>query len=246
MISAICLVTLVPNEIYLDFLNKFKNYDIYVIIDDNTFNTATVKIKYPKINFIQLDNNKCTVSGYTNLNFITLNKPVCGWCKSLYFFSYINTIYDFVWFIEDDIFFYDETTLINIDNTYVKEDLLCNSSFEEANLNEWLWNRIHINLTPPYYCGMMCITRFSIRMLDSIKDYASKNNSLFFLEALYPTIAIKYNLSYISNPTEFLTVVYKHDRNHEYDITMLNKTNLYHPMKKMENHIKTRIFMLHN
>ena len=105
MISAICLVTLVPNEIYLDFLNKFKNYDIYVIIDDNTFNTATVKIKYPKINFIQLDNNKCTVSGYTNLYFITLNKPVYKWCKSLYFFSYINTIYDFVWFIEDDIFF---------------------------------------------------------------------------------------------------------------------------------------------
>ena len=81
-------------------------------------------------------------------------------------------------------------------------------------------------------------------MLDSIKDYASKNNSLFVLEALYPTMAIKYNLSYISNPPEFLTVVYKHDRNHEYDITMLNKTNLYHPMKKMENHIKTRNYML--
>ena len=95
---------------------------------------------------------------------------------------------------------------------------------------------IKINLQPPYYCGMMCITRFSKNMIDSIKDYASKNNTLFFLEALFPTIAIKYNLKYYINPDEFVTVTHRD----KHDLNMLNKTNLYHPVKNIESHIEMR------
>ena len=41
-------------------------------------------------------------------------------------------------------------------------------------------------------------------MIQSIKEYAAKNNTLFFLEACYPTIAIKNKLTYIKNTQEFL------------------------------------------
>jgi hypothetical protein len=235
-LKAICLITFKPNKIYLDFLNKFNTYDIYIIIDDNENDYSEIKIQYPKINFIQIKNEDCTKTGFTNTSYITIHKPVIGWDKALYFFSYINCIYDYIWFMEDDVYFYNENTLQNIDTKYTDFDLLCNSSFEPAKLNEWLWHMIQINLSPPYYCGMMCITRFSKKMIESIKDYAIKNKTVFFLEALYPTIAIKYNLKYVSNPIEFLTVTHRDN----YDINLLNKDNLYHPIKNIESHIETR------
>lgn len=234
-IKAICLITFEPNKIYLDFLNKFDIYDIYIIIDDNN-NYNEIKLQYPKINFIQIKNEHCLNSGFMNTSYITIRKPIIGWDKALYFFSYINCIYDYIWFIEDDVYFYDESTLLNIDTKYTDFDLLCNSSFEPAKLNEWLWHMIEINLQPPYYCGMMCISRFSKNMLDAIKDYAKKNKTLFFLEALYPTIVVKYNLKYVSNPNEFLTITHRD----KHDINSLNKINLYHPIKNIENHSEAR------
>jgi hypothetical protein len=235
--KALCLITFNPNEIYLDFLNKFINYDIYVIIDDNENNCSEYKTEYNKINFIQINNIDCSNSGFINTSSITINKEITGWDKALYYFSNTNCIYDYVWFLEDDVYFYDETTLNNIDDKYNEEDILCNSSFEEAKLDEWLWNRIEINFPSPYYCGMMCITRFSKNMIQSINDYAKNNNTLFFLEALYPTIAVKNNLKYCINPIEFLTITHRN----VFEIDSLNKINLYHPIKKIESHTEARL-----
>lgn len=77
--------------------------------------------------------------GIKNLNTITLRKEVSGWDKALFFFIYINRNYENIWFIEDDIFIYDENTLRNIDEKNPDADIICNSSFEEAKLDEWLW-----------------------------------------------------------------------------------------------------------
>lgn len=234
--KALCLITFTPNKIYLDFLNNFNDYDIYVIIDDNVNDYSEIITQYSKINFIQIKNDDCLNGGFKSTSYITVKKHVIGWDKALYYFAHINCIYDYVWFMEDDVYFYDENTLTNIDIKYKDHDILCNSSFEEAKLNEWLWHMIKIKLQPPYYCGMMCITRFSKNMIDSIKDYASKNNTLFFLEALFPTIAIKYNLKYYINPDEFVTVTHRD----KHDLNMINKTNLYHPVKNIESHIEMR------
>jgi hypothetical protein len=235
-LKAICLITFKPNKVYLDFLTKFSSYDIYIIIDDNENNYSEIKTQYPKINFVQIQNDDCSKTGFKNVNYIGIKKIISGWDKALYFFSNINCIYDYIWFMEDDVYFYDENALLNIDIKYNDCDLLCNSSFEAAKLNEWLWNMIQINLQKPYYCGMMCIVRFSKNMLESINDYAKKNKTLFFLEALYPTIAVKYNLKYFSNPPEFLTVTHRDKLN----INLLNKDNLYHPIKNIESHLEAR------
>jgi len=72
-------------------------------------------------------------------------------------------------------------------------------------------------------------------MMNCINDYSEKNNALFYLEALFPTIAIKNNLTYIT-PSEFDTVHFRHDFGKE-DI---NKTNLYHPVKDLNSHIHFR------
>jgi len=78
---------------------------------------------------------------------------------------------------------------------------------------------------------MMCCVRLSNNILKCIKDYAEKYKTLFFLEALFPTIAIKNNLKY-SNPSEFDEVTYR-----EFQENNLNKINIFHPVKNLNNHI---------
>ena len=46
--NAICLITFRPSIIWCNYLNKFTNYKIFVIVDDN-------------ITFIQIPNNECAM-----------------------------------------------------------------------------------------------------------------------------------------------------------------------------------------
>jgi hypothetical protein len=229
--NSIFLITLKPNEIMLSFLNDFKKYNIYIIIDDNSVNYGYLNLKYKNIKIIQISNKLCIDSGFINVN--TLGKELTrgfGWDKALYYFS-INKQFEYVWFIEEDVFFNNEETLLNIDAKYLNYDLLCNCSFHESKLNEWMWNRIKINLPYPYYSGMMCACRMSVKMIDCLKLYADKNKTLFFLEAAFPTIA-KFNNLLCCRPDELATVTYRT----VWTINDFNTKNVYHPVKKIHDH----------
>ena len=234
--KSICLITLVPNEIWCDFLNTFTKYVVYVIVDDNNYNLNPFKNKYSNIHFIQISDERCKIHGYIDTSF-TLNKLISGWDKALYYFGVENIVNDFVWFMEDDVFFYSEDTLLRIDEQYKKDDLLSNEICEnkDGNKNSWHWNKIKTRYTPPYYNGMMCIVRFSNTMMKRIHKYATNNHTLFFLEALIPTVAIKNELV-CKHPIEFKNIYYRHTFNTE-DIDMCN---LYHPIKELPKHVQHR------
>jgi len=68
-----------------------------MIVDNNDIKLDEFIIKYKNINFIQIENNKCKLNGYINVNF-TLNKIISGWDKALYYFGIINNNYDYIWF----------------------------------------------------------------------------------------------------------------------------------------------------
>jgi len=233
--KCICLLTYKPHKIWLDFLNDFSEYDIYVIIDDNTINYNNLyNNKYPNISFIQMDNDTCLKSGFIDLNF-TIHKKITSWEKGLYYFSNINTTYKNVWFIEDDVYFYNQDTILNIDKQYPDSDFLSNkygvNNDNDFLSNEWHWNQLDIKFDLPYYNAMVCACRMSQKLLQKIKIYATDHNTLFFLEALFPTITMKYNLIY-DTPNELSTIEYRYNfMPHE-----LNKTNLFHPIKDMDKH----------
>ena len=235
--NALCLITFIPNKIWCDFLNLFSNYKIFIIVDNNNFHLDEFINNYKNINFIQIEDIKCKLNGYIHTTSIILNKFIIGWDKALYYFGVEDNNYDFVWFIEDDVFFKNEETLIQIDNQYIDSDLLSSNISEnsDGNKNTWLWKRINIQYSPPYYNGMMCAVRFSNRMMICINNYAKRHNTLCFLEALFPTIAIKNNLI-CNHPNEMHTIHYRHNFNKN----NINKHNLYHPVKNLNNHIYFR------
>jgi len=243
--NKLALICFKPNDIYLDFLNKFSNYEVYIIIDDNSVNySALYQKKYENLQFIQIPQQICKQYGFINVNKIGIKKLVSGWDKALCYFAlnFSNTNFK-VWFIEDDIFFHNEETLIKIDAKYSDYDLLANSDFKPAtNKNEWLWNYIRIKQPGPYYCGMVCAARVSQNLLEKIRDYATLNKELFFLEALLPTLAkfeSKTKDKKCCCPEELKTVVFRHEYTYE---KVSNKDNIYHPIKDISKHIEFRNF----
>ena len=224
---------------WIHFLQNFQNYDLFIIIDDNVMDYQTIyQEKYKNIHFIQIEPEECQQKNYKNMNNLCIYKEISGWDKALYYFTHVNKKYEQVWFIEDDVFFHDEQTLINLDKAYENTDLICNSNFEKAKLNEWMWDRIDIQLPYPYYCGMVCGIRVSQKMLEAISDYVEKNKTLFFLEALFPTIAEHYSLTHIQ-PEEILTITY----NKEWSMNDYNKTGLFHPVKQIDQHEHIRNYL---
>jgi hypothetical protein len=145
----------------------------------------------------------------------------------------INTNYNHVWFFEDDVFFNSEETLAKIDSQYYS-DLLSNTYEETKNeyKNDWLWGRIdYIFYELPFYKAMVCCVRMSSNLLCKIKEYAIKHKTLFFLEALFPTVCKKNNLVY-DTPPEFNNIVFRKN----YKNIDINASEIFHPVKDITKH----------
>jgi hypothetical protein len=248
MKNAIALIVKEPDEIYLDFLLTIAQYDIYIIVDsDKELTSITELDKYKKLNFIQLSDQHCLNHGFQKVNYIGIKKKVSGWDKALLFFSVIIPLkYEHVWFIEDDVFFLKEQVLINLDQKYPNQDLIANCDFDKNNVNKnptnvgWVWPLISIKIDNPWYAGMMCITRMSKYLLQGIRWYALKYNTLFFLEALFPTITSHFRLSY-AQPTELETITYRDVFFEDLkDDEKKLETHVFHPMKDLNKHKELR------
>jgi hypothetical protein len=231
--SSICLICLKPNDIWINFLSGFSSYDIYIIVDDNSKDYSKEYSINEKIKIVQISDKECKDSGYIKMSYLMIKKLVSGWDKSIYYFSKMNIGYKNVWFIEDDVFLHDERCLLEIDSKYKNSDLLSNIYSENGSgeKKDWHWKSIEIKHNPPYYNAMVCSVRISSNLLCKIKDYATEHKTLFFLEALFPTIC-KINSMRYDTPSELKNIVYKR----EYKDIDIDKNSLYHPVKDISKH----------
>ena len=221
--KSVCLICYKPNDIWFDFLSTFTEYHVYVIIDDNS---KVYSSKWNNINIIQIPNEDCESNGFIETCTITIPKKVTGWSKALYYFS--SKDYDHTWFFEDDVFFNSEKTLLNIDTKYPNSDLL-SSPYSANTPGTWHWDRITIKFPPPYYSAMICAVRMSNKLVSKIKDYSTEHSTLFFTEALFPSLCMKHNLEY-STPKELETIVYRTVH------TNIDQNKLFHPVKDISKH----------
>lgn len=195
--NAICLVTITPTNEWCDYLNRFTNYKIYIVVDDNTFDYTLYKTMFSNLFFIKFQHESYKVNGYTNTQFDNT-----AWDKALYYFAVENTIHKHVWFIDSKLNKCDQQTLLNYDQIYEEKnvDLLYSRFNENRNgyKGYWLWNNIDVKYSNPYYNGELIVTRLSQNMLSKINEYASQFKSLFYIEALLPTVSIKNRLMYLT------------------------------------------------
>jgi len=241
MKNCICILTIKPSVIWMEFLNTFTTYDVYMMCDDNSVSyQAKYGELYPKIKFLQVTNSVAYNLGFKNLSSaISPQQIVNSWDKAVYYFSFDDTTYDNVWFIEDDVYFYNEKTLFAIDAKFTISDLLTNvvtpKSTDMKSAWHWHWNLISIGIKEPHFRAMVCATRVSRKLLLVIGEYAREYGTLFYLEAFFPTMAFYGGLKH-DIPDELHCVEYRRDWNS----SEINCKNLYHPLKNLAEHVDNR------
>ena len=78
---------------------------------------------------------------------------------------------------------------------------------------------------------MCCASRMSNSVLSKIKEYANKHKTLYFHEALSPTLCHFYKYSHKS-PKELVNIIWRRT----YEDKDIDKNNLYHPVKDITKH----------
>jgi hypothetical protein len=241
METAICLVTKEPSRIWIEFLATFTKYDIYILIDNISFDTSIYEEKYKNICFIKIKDQECIDTGYIHSSYMPTSSlhfnEIIAWDRALYFFTQLNQ-YEHVWFFEDDCFFYGEETITKIDEKYPDPDILCRDKNPEPKEGEWgwFWPAITIHFPPPYFHSPICAVRMSKLLLFHINEYVKEHRKLFFIEALFPSIAHKHRLMY-QTIEELQPLHWRRT----WDLSEFNEKQIFHPMKDMMDQQKTRL-----
>jgi hypothetical protein len=161
--------------------------------------------------------------------------------KALYYFYENDVDYDHIWFIEEDVFIPTIDTINIINNKYDDGDLLCESNIIiNEKQNDWPWELIRrqIKLELPYGKSMVCAIRCSKKLVSCIGKYAEKHKNLFMCESLFNTIAIHNELKILDIP-ELSTIVWKKNWKKQ----EMNLSNLFHPIKNIEQQHEFRNFI---
>jgi hypothetical protein len=247
MKKAIAFITLRPSQDLIDFSKELiekTNYDVFIFIDDDDYNITDIN---NNINYIKIDKNECIKNGFQWVTRLYLNPnslQVCSWDKALYYFSVINTSYDFIWGLEDDVFIPSVDTIINLDK-YINPDVGLVSAKNIGNYDgnlKWLWVQAkEANLKLPWYSSMVPAVGISKNLMNLIRDFAKYKGYLVLTEIIFNTLAMHNNINVI-NPPELSTIVYR--QNWTLDDFKNNKNNLFHPVKDVNNHKKYRNYII--
>ena len=228
----LAFLTVRPSELFYKFVKQLKNdqYDVYIFIDDNNYDIPNYD---NEINIIKIDNTNCEEDGFKNTVAYCKNKA-CSRDKALYYFCKNDIEYEYIWFIEEDVFIPDLNTISNIDNKYKNADLLsrCNNIwYNKQDSNNWYWWQKCITeckFEIPFCFSLISAIRVSKQLLICINNCAKAYNTLFMDEILFNTLAYQNNLTVI-NPIELSTIY-----SIEWEWENIDKKNLYHAVKSVE------------
>jgi hypothetical protein len=162
----------------------YANYDFYVVSDDNNQDINSYASRYPRIRFVQVKDSVCFTTGYINMNY-SIKKTPTAWDKSFYFFTFVKPDYNFVWFVEDDVFVPNPDAIWNIDQKYAGADGDCveetamdllvrmNNRNDDPNNPNWNWHVARGKIDLPWFQGFIPTCRVSRRLLFKIRDYVA-------------------------------------------------------------------------
>ena len=235
-----CFLTVNPNELFYNFIKQMPDKkNTYICIDDNNYEIPNFNYD---INIIKIENLVCEKAGFKNTH--AQIKRAVSRDKALFFFYKMKINYDFIWFIEEDVFVPTIDTIKAIDTKYTNEDLLIRShEIINKKSTDWFWwKKVHKQLENiidmPYAwakgAGISAI-RCSKTLVDYIGEHAIKHKSLFLDEVLFNIIAHKNNLL-VKDIDELKTITWKK----EWKQNDIKATNLYHPIKNIETQYEFR------
>lgn len=230
---AVAFLTYKPHKTtksMVDLVNIFTNYKSYLIVDDNS-------ISYPHF---QLDDNKCApyINSSVYKGITSLQKNPNSWDKMFYLFLK-ETDYDFVWVFEDDVFIPSVDTIVNLNEKYKDCDLVVPNNFKKTDsIKDWHWSYLLDKYEPPFYHSMVCAFGMSRKMMNCLRDFVNKNNTLYYHEVMLNTIAMQNNLKLV-DAFELKSVVWQ--GHWGIDEFLLLPNNVFHPVKDLDTYDNLRM-----
>ena len=197
---------------------------------------------HPATKFYVRD-SACIKDGYVGCNISEtathIKKQVIAYDKFLWIFARLQFGgYDNIWVFEDDCFIPSIDALINLNEKYKKFDLVTANNFlKRDRINDWHWNYIVNRIEAPYYYSMVCAAMFSKRLLAEIKNYVDANCRLFYIEAMFNTIAMQKGLK-VTDASELKSIVWMGEWGLDEFVQLPN--NIFHPIKDLEKHKEFR------
>ena len=242
MKSGIVFLASKYNDSLLAFANDiavYRDFDVFVIIDDNSIYHGK---SFQNVKLIQVPDEMCLTTGYCNSNISNnsthIKKNPIALDKFLYFFCEKYVTYEFLWVFEDDVFIPDYTVLTSLQEKYYEYDLVTPNNFKKVDKAlDWHWRSVIEKHPAPYYYSMVCAMGVSRKMLNAVKEYVGINNSLFYCEVMFNTLAFHKELK-VKDAIEFKSVVWI--GRWELDEFLLLPNNVFHPRKDIDNHENLR------
>lgn len=230
----ICFLTVRPSKLCYELCKEILEdhddsiYRGYICIDDNAYQIPNYDEKIP---IIQIDNDECEYNGFKNTVTYCKNRA-CSRDKALYYFCKLEKEYQYIWFIEEDVFIPSKTTIPYLDDKYKTGDLITSShDILQTTKTKWSFAKRAFEefadyCAPPYANGMVCAIRVSRMLMMFIEEYADFFNTLHFCEVLFNTLAMKNNLEIVISE-ELSSIEFQK----VWKIDNIKQRYLYHPIK---------------
>lgn len=232
---AVAFITKEPHACLLKFAQEVSDvgFDVFVVSDDESSDK----------NVYWVEDSICNALGYRNAhiweNSGSIKKQITAWDKMLYLFCEIETRYDFVWVFEDDCFIPSVETIQHLHLKYRNAHLVTPNNFKnDGTQMDWHWRWIYDKCKHgPYAYSMVSACGLSRDMLNEVKRFVQRELQLFFIEAMFNTLALQKGLKVVE-AFELKSVVWQG----EWGINefLLLPNNIFHPRKDIENHIALR------
>ncbi len=192
--------------------------------------TSLIKItdKYS----VKMGFQNCMITGQ-KINTILAKNPI-SYDKMLLHFCRKQLDVDFLLVFEDDVFIPSVDTIEHLITTYNQYDLVTPNNFYKDNeIWDWHWKSVLNTIDPPYYYSMVSAFGISRNLLNVIDDFVKKNNTLFFTEIMFNTLAMQNKLK-VTDAFELKSVVWL--GSWCIDDWLLLPNNVFHPMKELNNY----------
>lgn len=237
---AVCFMTTSYSPELMQRINQLMGahsaYDTYLCVDKLESLPPAVE-KQTRCKIIKTHAQRCESDGFLG-TVLWCKDRACSRDKALHYFAVVDTSYDHVWFVEDDVLFEGFQSFQTIDKRFGdKLDLLTRAhrirTDREPEAVDWHWPVVIDKIGSPWTASMICVIRLSKRMLQCLRQYAHSNKRLFLDESIFGTLCMHNRLA-IGIVPEFEPVMCCTAAP---DIQVpLQKGYFYHPVKKIASH----------
>jgi hypothetical protein len=175
---------------FADTLAATSDYEV-IIISDN------MPSKFPSIaKCVHIDDAIAREAGFFNSSPIIAKTPI-AWDKAIYYLLRDKKDSDYIWIMEDDVLFTNTHVCIDLIQKYASDvsDLIVRNFFLRDQHPHWP----HWGFAAPFRYdhqagAFLPLCRISRRMVELVRDFVQENGSLIFVEVMFPSLAVSYNL----------------------------------------------------